>query len=251
MPKPRIAFASAVLAGLIFATAVRAQETALTLSLSRDWGYGGFGGDIQGTFSLHASGPSSIVLVEFFLDGTKIGEDDQAPFALQFVTDNYPLGDHELYAVGHAADGSSLRSNSIRRTFVSASEGGQAAWKIILPLLVVVFVAIGLAAAIPLLTGRKQNRLAPGAKRSYALGGGICPRCKRPFGFSLFGINLLVGKFARCPHCGRWGVVRAASLPELQAAEQAEVEASKETIPETSAEEKLKKDLEDSKYQEL
>ena len=251
MQKIRIAFAAAFLAGLLSAPAALAQEDTLTLSLRRDWGYGGFGGDIQGTFSFHARGPSSILRVEFYIDEMMIGEDSEAPFDLQFVTDNYPLGEHALYAVGYTAEGTSLRSNTIQAIFVSPSEGGQSVLTIILLILAGVFGAIILAVVVSLLTGRKPKRLEPGAERSYTLGGGICPRCHRPFGFHLYGLNLLTHKFDRCPHCGRWGAVRPASLQELRAAEQAEVESSKEQIREPTEEEKLKRDLEDSKYQRL
>ena len=245
------AFAFAVVAGLLLAPPVLAQENSLTMTLSRDWGYGGFGGDIQGTFSFHVRGPSEIVRVEFYIDEQMIGEDTQAPFDLQFVTDNYPLGEHELYAVGYAADGTSLRSNSAHPIFVSPSEGGQAALKIVIPLLVVVFGAMAAAGAVSMITGRKAARLEPGARRSYTFGGGICPKCKRPFGLHFWAPNMLVGKFDRCPFCGRWGIVRRASNSDLRAAEEAERETSKEEPPAVSSEEKLRKDLEDSKYQNL
>jgi hypothetical protein len=247
----RTAFALAVLAGLLWTTAALAQEDTLTLSLSRDWGYGGFGGDIQGTFSFHARGSSNITRVEFYIDETMVGGDSQAPFDLQFVTDNYPLGAHELYAIGFTPDGTSVRSNSIHATFVSASEGGSAALKIVVPLLVVIFGAMALAAVIPMLMGRKKAQPAPGTQRNYPFGGGICPRCKRPFAFPLLSMNLLASKFTRCPYCGRWGAVGYAPLAQLRAAEQAEVEAAKAQIPEASEEEKLKKELDDSKFQGL
>ncbi|MFN2299353.1 MAG: hypothetical protein ACK2UB_10925, partial [Anaerolineales bacterium] len=94
-------------------------------------------------------------------------------------------------------------------------------------------------------------RLEPGARRSYTFGGGICPKCKRPFGLHFWAPNMLVGKFDRCPFCGRWGIVRRASNSDLRAAEEAERETSKEEPPAVSSEEKLRKDLEDSKYQNL
>jgi hypothetical protein len=247
----RSAFSLALLATLMLAPSALAQSETLTMSLSRDWGYGGFGGDIQGTFSMHVKGPSNLTRVEFHIDDLIIGEDAQAPFDLQFVTDNYVLGGHDLYAVGYTADGKTLRSESAHRTFVPASESGQAALKFIIPLLVVIFGAMALAAVVPLLTGRKTVRLEPGARRSYTFGGGICPKCSRPFGFRLLGLNLLNGKFDRCPYCGRWSVVRLASAQELRAAEAAEAEAAQGSVREESPEDKLKKDLENSKFQEF
>jgi DNA-directed RNA polymerase subunit RPC12/RpoP len=251
MKNIRLAFLLAVLAGMIIALPALAQEETLTLSLSRDWGYGGFGGDIQGTFSFHARGSENIMRVEFHIDDQIIGEDTSAPFDLQFVTDNYPLGSHELYAIGYTAGGKSIRSNSYTRTFVPASEGGATAIKIILPLLVVIFGATALSAVIPMLMGRKTVPLAAGAQRSYTFGGAICPKCGRPFGLPLLGLNLLAGKLARCPYCGRFSVVRGVSMQKLRAAEQAELEAGKGQIPEATEEEKLKKALDDSKYQGL
>jgi len=247
----RTAFGLALLAALWSAHTTLAQDDTLTLSLSRDWGYGGFGGDIQGTFSFHVRGPADVERVEFYIDGVNIGEDAQAPFDLQFVTDNYPDGPHDLYAVGYTAEGTTLRTQTITRTFVPASEGGAAALKFLIPLLVVIFGAMGLAAVVPLLTGRKTVHLEAGARRSYTFGGGICPKCKRPFGLRLLGLNLLNGKFDRCPYCGKWSVVRIASAQELRAAEEAEVEASRGQMPDAAPEEKFKKDLDDSKYQGL
>jgi hypothetical protein len=251
MRKIGIAWGLALVAVLLLVSTSLAQAETLTLSLSRDWGYGGFGGDIQGTFSFHARASSTISRVEFYIDELKIGEDTSAPFDLQFVTDNYPVGAHELYAIGFTADDRSIRSQSIRATFVSATEGGQAAMKFIIPLFAVIFGAMALAAIIPLLSGRKTVPVTSGAQRTYTFGGGICPKCGRPFAFHMLGLNLLASKFDRCPYCGRWSAVRHASLPELRAAERAELDAAQEQIPEASAEEKLKKELEDSKFQGL
>jgi len=83
------------------------------------------------------------------------------------------------------------------------------------------------------------------------MGGAICPKCQRPFAIHLYGINLGLGKFDRCPYCGKWSVVRRTSLQNLRAAEEAELARAQEAdrIPGMSEEEKLKKQLEDSKFQ--
>jgi len=156
-----------------------------------------------------------------------------------------------LYAVGYSASGQEYRSNVLTATFVSASEGGQAALRFAIPVLVVVFGAILLAALVPLITGRKTKNLPPGSPRQYPLGGAICPKCGRPFAVHLYGLNLGLGKLDRCPYCGKWSVVRHASMDKLRAAEEAELEGEKAQVPELSEEEKLKKELDDSKYQGL
>ena len=248
MKKIRIAFLIAILMSLLATTAVIAQTEELTLSLSRDWGYGGFNGDIQGLFSMKVSGPADLVRVVFYIDGNSIGEVDKSPFHLQFNTDNYPNGSRELYAVGYSSSGQEYRSKVITAKFVPASEAGKTALQIIIPILVVVFGAILLAAVIPILTGRKTKDLPPGSPRQYPLGGAICPKCGRPFAVHLWGLRLGFTRFDRCPYCGKWSLVRYASLDKLHAAEEAELEGERAQVPEMTEEEKLKKDLEDSKY---
>jgi hypothetical protein len=64
---------------------------------------------------------------------------------------------------------------------------------------------------------------------------------------------MVIGKFDRCPYCGKWSLVRRASQAQLQEAEAAELREAGEgiTLPEASPEEKLRKDMENSRYQDL
>lgn len=102
-----------------------------------------------------------------------------------------------------------------------------------------------------MITGHKKNNLPAGALRNYRMGGGICPKCGRPFAFQPFGLRLLVGNYERCPNCGKFSLVKYASMENLRAAEQAELEAEKPQVPEVSEEDKLKQELDDFKYQSL
>ncbi len=102
-----------------YATAQSANE--LQLGLSRDFGYGGFGNDIQGLFSMKIKNPpENITRVEFLIDTISIGEVTQPPFSLQFNTDSYPLGVHTLSAIGYLSDGTEINSNKIQAQFVPA-----------------------------------------------------------------------------------------------------------------------------------
>jgi len=249
MKKNIVAILITILVSLTFMSVVSAQSEELNLTLSRDFGSAGFNGEIQGIFSVKASGPANLKRVQFFLDETLLGEDTEAPFAIQFVTDNYPTGAHVFSAVGYTADGKQLKSQTINALFVSKEEGTTAALKMILPILAVVFGAMAIGAITTMINVRKGKKLPAGATRSYTFGGGICPKCKRPFGFQLLGINMLVGRLTPCPHCGKWSIVRRASMSDLHAAEQAELDTEKVQIPEASAEEKLRKELDDSRYQ--
>jgi len=249
----RIALFLALIPGLLLAPSALAQAQEISLTLSRDWGYGGFDNDIQGTFSMHARGPADLARVEFYIDDVKIGEDMQAPFALQFVTDSYVPGAHSLSAMGISASGDEYRSNVITVTFLSAEQARKATSGIIVPVLAVLGLAVVLSALGPLLMRRKGlENLPPGAQRKYGMrGGAICPKCQRPFAMHLFSLNLGVSKLERCPYCGRWSVVRAQPTERLRAAERAELERAG-AAPQVgeSAEEKLRKELDDSKYQE-
>jgi hypothetical protein len=251
MRNVRLGFVAAILTALLSVSAAAAQTETLRLTLTRDFGYSGFSNDIQGTFTLHAGAPADVVRVQFYIDETLIGTDDTAPFSLQFVTDNFSLGAHNLSATGYASSGQTLRSNTIPVVFVSASAGGQAALRIVLPVLAVVFAAMILAAVVPLLVGRKTKPVAPGTQRAYTFGGAVCPRCKRPFPFPFLAMNLPGSKVTRCPNCGRWGIFGYASLDRLRAAERAEMPAAPEQLPPESAEEKLKKELDDSRFHDL
>lgn len=252
MKKFQIILSIVALMSLLTATAVFAQIEELTLKTSRDFGYGGFNNDIQGLFSMKVTGPADLVRVIFYIDSTSIGEVTQVPFNLQFNTDNYPLGQHELSAVGYSSSGLRYNSNVIVRNFVPASEGTKAALQIVVPLLVIVFGAIMLSFILPLLTSRgKIMELPLGAERKYGAGGGICPKCGRPFALPLFSMNLGLSKLVRCPFCGKWNAVRVQTLVKLREAEKAELEWGRAEVQEETEEEKLRKEMDDSKYQDL
>jgi hypothetical protein len=251
MSKTRIATALCMLCAAFAATNALAQSDTLSLHLSRDWGYGGFNGDIQGNFTIEASGAPDVTRVEFYVDDIKIGEASQAPFRLQFVTDNYPAGKHALHAVGHTVDGRSVPSQTLTRLFLSSSDANQSTMGIVAPILVIAFGGMLLAALIPILLIPKSRRLGMGSPLQYLLGGGFCPRCNRPFRFHVYGVKLGGAKYDRCPYCGKWSVVPRAALEALIAAERAEQNQGMANDATASAQGALKKELEDSKYQDL
>ncbi len=238
------------------AAAAWAQEATpvpegLDLGLSRDFGYGGFGGDIEGTFSYRVDGPDALVRVEFLLDGEVIGEDTEPPFRLQFRTGTYALGQHTLSAVGYTSDGQTLQSVTLTRNFVDPGESTEFLKRMLLPLGVIIFLAVVLPAVISI-TSERRNPTPMGAPRKYGLSGGtICPNCGRPYSRHFWGLNVGAGKFDRCPHCGKWRMVRRHSLEALRAAEQAELEQEKGTVTPLSEEEKLRRQLEESRFDDV
>jgi hypothetical protein len=244
----------ALLAALTSSGALAHDDDILEVSLSRVFGYSSGFGSVQGTFNITARGPDTLERVVFYIDDQRLGEATGSPFRLQFRTEDYPLGSHALSAVGYTSDGHELHSNTITTTFVSASEGMAAAGRIILPLLGVIFGAIAVSALITMVSGRgrKGSPAAPGTSYNYGMRGGtICTRCGRPFPLHFTGINLgPFHKFDRCEHCGKWGLFRRRSLEELRAAEQAELAHEQQAaVSELSEEEKLRRDLETSRYE--
>ncbi|MCL4871119.1 MAG: hypothetical protein KJ063_19340 [Anaerolineae bacterium] len=235
---------------MIMAPGVLAQdEPALTIRLSRDWG-AAVGGRIQGTFSVRVTGPDNLERVVFYIDGERMGEDNEPPFRLQFLTDSYPTGPHTFTVTGFTRDGQELTSNEIRATFMSASDSQESLTRVMIPLIVglalfAVIVPLGIAIA------SKRQKLAPGATRHYGVAGGaICPRCQRAYPRHFFSPNLFTGKLERCPFCGKWAVVAAASPEKLAAAEAAERQSLHEHVADSpiSPEEKLRRRLDDSRF---
>ncbi len=246
-----------MLSGMFGARPAYAQDDEeLRLRLNRDFGYASLNSSqIQGTFSIAVSGPSNLTRVVFHIDGQVLDEVDEPPFSLRFVTDNYALGIHSISAIGITEDGRELHSNIIRTEFVSAGQGSGTALVMIGALLGVIVVGIGIAFLFGNVLGKgKRTNLPLGAPRTYGtLGGAICPNCSRPFAVHIYGVNLLVGKFDRCPYCGKWGLVRRASLNDLKQAEAAELETATQgqQIPAGKKEQDLLKELEDSRYQDF
>ncbi len=245
----------AILFSLSVVTVFAQATDQLQLGLSRDFGYSGFGNDIQGLFTMKVKNPpQNLARVEFFIDSTLMGDDTQAPFSIQFNTDSYPRGDHKLSAIGYLSDGTQVSSNAIQSKFVPANAATGTIFKILGPILGLVVLMVVISFALPLILNKgKLSALPLGAQRKYGIGGGgICPKCGRPFPLRLWFINLGASKIDRCPYCGRFGFVRPRSLSELRAAEQAELATvnSAAVIVGESEAEKLKKDLDDSRFQD-
>ena len=170
-------------------------------------------------------------------------------------TGQFALGVHTMSAIGYTSDGQELQSNELTAEFVPASAATETITKIVIPLFAVIGGIILITTIGPFLLGRgKTGSVALGSPRNYGVfGGAICPRCERPFARHIWGMNLVVGKLDRCPHCGKWSIVRAQPLSVLRAAEQAELDNAdtEGRLNVMSEEERLRKELENSRYQDL
>lgn len=211
----KFALLGAAIFTLLAVTPARAQESALSLRMSRDFGYAGFSNDIEGLYSLHASGPANLQRVEFYIDAELIANVEEEPFRVQFTTKDYQPGEHTLYAIGYTADGQELRSNEFMRIFLSADEARSKATQLILPILGIVLAVTLVASVLPVVFSRSKPE-----RGKYGLSGGaVCPKCELPFPLRFFSFNMGARKLERCPHCGKWSLVRRAKKEDLAAAE--------------------------------
>jgi hypothetical protein len=231
--------------GAVFA---QENEPELSLALRRDFGYRG-GDDIQGRFTLLARGPDDLVQATFYIDEQVVAELEAAPFEFTFSTGEYPLGPHTLALSAVSADGRELRSETRQVNFVTAEESWAAAGRIAIPIIAVSFGLLAIGGIVSVLMGRGR----PKGFRSgqYGLAGGaVCRRCKMPFARHMLAPNLILGKLERCPHCGKWAIVPAASHADLEAAEGRWAEENERggMQVEADSQESLQRQIDDSRF---
>ncbi len=192
------------------------DDDPFVLRVNRDFGYG-VGSQIQGRFSMRASGPDDLVRVEFLVDGEIVDEDRESPYRYNFNTDDFSPGVHELTALGYTRNGDVLPSITYSYEFLTAAESRTGLGKLVIPILAIVG-AISLIALLgPMILGRKKGSFRLGEYGSA--GGAVCPRCTFPYPRHLLSPNLVLGKMERCPHCGKVALVGRASPADLEAAE--------------------------------
>ena len=233
---------------LIPASPAMAQDDeSLILDFNRDFGYGGFGGDIQGRFSLKVVSPDNLVRVEYYLDGEKVYDGTEPPFRWQFNTGSYPEGRHTFDAIGYKVDGTEVHATEFSRTFLSADNAWSNVGDMLLPILVIVGLATLLGVLVPVVLSRKKTY----TLGVYGLAGGaICPRCSFPYSRNVLSPNLVLGKLERCPHCGKWAIVPRASTATLEDAEKRYEAENRGTIQVESEEDKILKMIEESRYED-
>lgn len=237
---------------LVLTLTVTPPPSTLTLNVSRLMGYGG-GDRIQGWFRLSVpTPPADTQIVQFWVDDILIATDTEPPFQTDILTDNYPLGTRTLRAEIQLADGRTQATAPRTYIFVPESEGFEVAGRIVgftFGALAVAAVVVGVVQAVAF---RRRTPTPLGAPRTYGwAGGAICPACRRPFARHWWAPNLGLVKFDCCDHCGRWNLVGRASPEALAAAEQAErANAPTDTLHQESAEDRLRRQIEDSRWTE-
>ena len=233
---------------LLFPGAVFARQEGqlLSLSLIRNFGFGGLG-KIQGSFTLRiVSPPDDLEEVSFYIDGELMEVVTQSPFQIKFHTSDFADGDHQMSAIGILKDGSARESNTVTKTFLSSNQAWSETQGVLVPLLVGVGVVTLIGIGAPLLLGQKKKF----SLGSYGpAGGAVCPRCALPFSRSYLAPNMLVGKLVRCPHCGKFSILPGASSAILQEAEKRYSEEGNGPVVSKSQED-IKKMIEESRFED-
>jgi hypothetical protein len=188
-----------------------------------------------------------LIEVRFIIDDIFIATVTEPPFNYQFETDDFTPGLHTLTAVGTLSNGSQIEGPKYQRVFLSAEEARETTLGLIVPLLVGVGGVIVLVAVFPIFFSSKKLY----QFRQYGIAGGaVCPRCQSPFSRSVFAPNLVFGKLSRCPHCGKWAIVRRATPQELAAAEERYSEETGNLRLDPNAQAaQMRRELEDTRYE--
>ena len=219
------------------------EPSQIELRLIRGLGFG-LGGQIQGRFSLNASGPENLDRVEFYIDDQLLGDDSSQPFSVSFSTGDYENGVHQFSAIGYLADGREITSNRISRQFVSVLSVG-----LIVGAVIVLVVVLRFASSY--ITRSKT----PGGKKGFGyLGGTVCKNCGRSFGIHWWSLRLGLGRMDRCPHCGKWNMVNRASADVLAQADHVDRESEPAKSPASEQQSQdddiLRRQIDESRYRD-
>ena len=247
MNRTRLALLGLMLVLSIIPVMAQGSDASLQLTVERDFGFS-LGGRIQGKFTLKAEGPEDLTHVEFLIDDVVVSTDREHPFRYSFNTSEYDLEVHRISAVGYTSLGEVLHSPVRRYEFVSAEEGLRGATGIVVPILIGTAALVVIAAVSTLLMGRKGGK--PRIGDYGSAGGAVCSRCELPFGRHVLSPNLLIGKLERCPHCGKWAIVRRASREALEKAEARWIDdKARGGLDVESEDDKLRRMIEDSRFE--
>jgi hypothetical protein len=247
LPKVGLLLLEIVSILLTFSTVQAQSSKQLEIRLVRTFGFQA-GLQIQGSFSARISGPEDLARVGLYLDGELIGEDDEAPFRIDFNTADFTPGEHVLWAEGTTQSGDTLSSVERRLIFLTADETLGSVSRYLLPIFMIIGAGILISYLVFLFSGR-NNRFRLG--EYGAAGGAVCRRCGLPFARHILAPNLLVGKLERCPHCGHWAISRRASAAKLkQAEERYETDRQVGSYQPPVGEEEWKRRIEDSRFED-
>ncbi len=227
MSKPLNAAQKTVLALLVIGlcasclAAVASAAPTISISLTRTNGYG-LGNDISGHFTAKADVSSDVVKVEFYIDDSLQYTSNGPSFTWSFTTETYPLGQHKITAIAYNSAGENQTSQILSKNFVEVP----ITFYLIIGLVVTTAIII---VAVSIFFRHRQS------------GYTKCPQCGYVFGRHYSLVHLGNSERTKCPRCGKsfWAknYVGPKDNQEHTTSEQ------------LSEQERLHRDIEDSKYE--
>ncbi len=250
MKKRTLLFALMIVVLSVTPVMAQGDSPELKIRLNRDFGYGGFDNKIQGRFSIRVSDAEEFEQVDFYMDDVLLESVSEEPFRVQFRTENYGDGPHQIFAIGLTADGQEIRSNEIVRVFISPEDVRQSMGGLVLPIIGIIVLAALVSTFLPrLLWGKKGVILG-----EYGMAGGsVCKKCGKPFSRHVWAPNMIAGKLESCPHCRKWQIASRATPDQLEAAEKLVFDdggSSMQASGGESEEDRLDRQIDDSRYDE-
>ena len=125
----------------------------LPLRLTRDIGYGGINGEIEGRFSMRVGEIEGLAEVRYYLDDD-IVHVSNGPDNFTFETGSFPAGSHSLTAVGVLVDGREIPGPVFERTFLTSDEVSGKVRGLVVPIIVLIAVVTVATALVPVLMSR-------------------------------------------------------------------------------------------------
>jgi hypothetical protein len=230
-----------------------AQTSEYTINLHRTFGYSS-GNQVRGSFSLDVVPTTNVKSVTYRIDDQVMQKVETSPFSYSFQTSQYPTGMHQLSALVETTDGRTVSTPVRQFEFATADQESSSVVKIVFPVLggLVLLMVLIIGSQFLFFKNRPSIQMELGAPRNYGLnGGGVCPRCHRPYPLHWWAVNAGLGtKFDRCDFCGKWAFVRRLSKAELVTAENNEKQMAKPETPiaEKSEDERLREMVDKSRY---
>lgn len=220
----------------------QAEDAAWTVSMRRDWGYG-MGSDRQGRMTLLLNGDlAKVTRVVYRMNGRIVADLSASPFHFSFNTNDYDSGITRIFAEVTTQDGTMVQTATVVFNFLSSDQANRTTYKLIGSIVALTLLLTIVSFAV---ASRKRENA---GKSGGLLGIAVCKNCRQTFPRSFFGFNIVVGKYERCPHCGKWQVTLPATPQELAAADRENQPQSADPHPASSDEEEL---LEESRYSDL
>lgn len=231
---------------------VMAIEEAYSLVFRREFGVG-MPGAVQGHMSMTVRGDLDAVdKVVYLIDDQEMATMTAPSLKFQFNTDDYPAGEHMLYALITTKGGETIKTASFSVSFIEAGKANAITRKVLIGIGAILLFTILLSV---LITKRQvEESKTEGLNMVGLWGATVCPKCGRAFNRNVFGLNLISKRYEPCPHCGKWSMTRRATKEEIEEANQKLKAKIAEDLPKTTP--SYLRDIEcdhieESKYTEL